>query len=146
MLEAGTSTVVYEAATALTALTSNPVAVVSSIQCTKNLLQAPLLIRPCYQNAAATRLLQICNKEADNNVNPGPCGHHDSFAKLSQVKLIVLDKVETLRRQHGLQDSLTMEVLRILASPDLDVRKKALGIALELVRTARSPAFPRGAS
>jgi hypothetical protein len=41
LLEAGTSTVVYEAATALTALTSNPVAVVSSIQCTKNLLQAP---------------------------------------------------------------------------------------------------------
>ena len=40
LLEAGTSTVVYEAATALTALTSNPVAVVSSIQCTKNLLQA----------------------------------------------------------------------------------------------------------
>jgi hypothetical protein len=68
-----------------------------------------------------------------------------AFAKLPQVKLIVLDKVETLRRQHGLQDSLTMEVLRILASPDLDVRKKALGIALELVRTARSPAFPRGA-
>jgi hypothetical protein len=40
LLEAGTSTVVYEAATALTALTSNPVAVVSSIQYTKNLLQA----------------------------------------------------------------------------------------------------------
>ena len=105
-----------------------------------------LLIRLCCQNAAATRLLQICNKEADNNVNPGPWGHHDSFAKLSQVKLIVLDKVETLRRQHGLQDSLTMEVLRILASPDLDVRKKALGIALELVRMVHSPAFPRGAS
>jgi vesicle coat complex subunit len=69
-----------------------------------------------------------------------------AFAELPQVKLIVLDKVETLRRQHGLQDSLTMEVLRILASPDLDVRKKALGIALELVRTARSPVFPRGTS
>ena len=94
-----------------------------------------------------------CNEVASNLQQGGgqqrksrPCGHHDSFAELSQVKLIVLDKVETLRRQHGLQDSLTMEVLRILASPDLDVRKKALGIALELVRTARSPAFPRGAS
>ena len=94
LLEAGTSTVVYEAATALTALTSNPVAV----------------------KAAATKLIELCNKEADNN-----------------VKLIVLDKVETLRRQHGLHDSLTMEVLRVLTSPDLDVRKKALGIALELV-------------
>lgn len=69
-----------------------------------------------------------------------------AFAELPQVKLIVLDKVETLRRQHGLQDSLTMEVLRILASPDLDVRKKALGIALELVRTAHFLAFPRGTS
>jgi vesicle coat complex subunit len=69
-----------------------------------------------------------------------------AFAELPQVKLIVLDKVETLRRQHGLQDSLTMEVLRILASPDLDVRKKALGIALELVRTARFLAFPRDTS
>ena len=95
LLEAGTSTVAYEAATALTALTSNPVAV----------------------KAAATKLLEICIKEADNN-----------------VKLIVLDKVETLRQHEGvLDDSLTMEVLRVLASPDLDVRKKALGIALELV-------------
>ena len=94
LLEAGTSTVAYEAATALTALTSNPVAV----------------------KAAATKLIELCAKEADNN-----------------VKLIVLDKVETLRQQHGLDDSLTMEVLRVLTSPDLDVRKKALGIALELV-------------
>lgn len=94
LLEAGTSTVAYEAATALTALTSNPVAV----------------------KAAATKLIELCVKEADNN-----------------VKLIVLDKVETLRQQHGLDDSLTMEVLRVLTSPDLDVRKKALGIALELV-------------
>jgi coatomer subunit beta len=94
LLEAGTSTVAYEAATALTALTNNPVAV----------------------KAAATKLIELCVKEADNN-----------------VKLIVLDKVETLRQQHGLDDSLTMEVLRVLTSPDLDVRKKALGIALELV-------------
>ena len=74
LLEAGTSTVVYEAATALTALTSNPVAVVSSIQCPTNLLQAPCWFCPCCQNAAATRLLQICNKEADNNVNSSSCG------------------------------------------------------------------------
>src|SRR2546423_4836595 len=85
LLEAGTSTVVYEAATALTALTNNPVAV----------------------KAAAEKLLQLCIKEADNN-----------------VKLIVLDKVDHLRRVHEgvLGDSLTLEVPRVLASPDPDVR------------------------
>ena len=33
----------------------------------------------------------------------------------------------------GWTDDLTMEVLRVLSSPDLDVRRKALGIALEMV-------------
>lgn len=30
-------------------------------------------------------------------------------------------------------DDLTMEILRVLSSPDIDVRRKALGIALEMV-------------
>jgi coatomer subunit beta len=95
LLEANTSTVVYEAATSLTSLTSNPVAV----------------------KAAAGKLIELCIKEADNN-----------------VKLIVLDRVDQLRRRNeGVLDDLTMEVLRVLSSPDLDVRKKALGIALEMV-------------
>lgn len=95
LLEANTSTVVYEAATSLTSLTSNPVAV----------------------KAAAAKLIELSIKEADNN-----------------VKLIVLDRVDQLRRRNeGVLDDLTMEVLRVLSSPDLDVRKKALGIALEMV-------------
>jgi coatomer subunit beta len=95
LLEANTSTVVYEAATSLTSLTSNPVAV----------------------KAAAGKLIELSIKEADNN-----------------VKLIVLDRVDQLRRRNeGVLDDLTMEVLRVLSSPDLDVRKKALGIALEMV-------------
>ena len=95
LLEANTSTVTYEAATSLTSLTSNPVAV----------------------KAAATKLIELSIKEADNN-----------------VKLIVLDRVDQLRRRNeGVLDDLTMEILRVLSSPDLDVRKKALGIALEMV-------------
>lgn len=50
------------------------------------------------------------------------------------MKLIVLDKVDQLRRRsEGVLDDLTMEILRVLSSPDLDVRKKALSIAMEMV-------------
>lgn len=95
LLEAGASTVVYEAATSLTALTSNPVAV----------------------KAAAGKLIELSIKESDNN-----------------VKLIVLDRVDQLRiRNEGVLDDLVMEILRVLSSPDLDVRKKALGLALQML-------------
>ncbi|KAI9751801.1 MAG: hypothetical protein M4579_005887 [Chaenotheca gracillima] len=95
LLEAGASTVVYEAASSLTALTSNPVAV----------------------KAAASKFIELSIKESDNN-----------------VKLIVLDRVDQLRqRSEGVLDDLTMEILRVLSSPDIDVRRKALGIALEMV-------------
>lgn len=95
LLDATATTVVYEAASSLTSLTSNPVAV----------------------KAAATRFIELCIKEADNN-----------------VKLIVLDRVDQLRKRNpGVLDDLTMEILRVLSSPDLDVRKKALELALEMI-------------
>ncbi|KAI0871691.1 Coatomer, beta subunit [Hypoxylon argillaceum] len=95
LLEANTSTVVYEAASSLTTLTSNPVAV----------------------KAAAAKFIELSIKEADNN-----------------VKLIVLDRVDQLRqRNEGVLEDLIMEILRVLSSPDIDVRRKALGIALEMV-------------
>ncbi|KAI1767799.1 Coatomer, beta subunit [Hypoxylon sp. FL1150] len=95
LLEAGASTVVYEAASSLTALTSNPVAV----------------------KAAAAKFIELSIKEADNN-----------------VKLIVLDRVDQLRQKNeGVLDDLVMEILRALSSPDIDVRRKALSIALEMV-------------
>ncbi|KFA63937.1 hypothetical protein S40285_03775 [Stachybotrys chlorohalonatus IBT 40285] len=95
LLEAGASTVVYEAASSLTALTNNPVAV----------------------KAAAAKFIELSIKEADNN-----------------VKLIVLDRVDQLRKKHeGVLDDLIMEILRVLSSPDIDVRKKALDIAMEMV-------------
>lgn len=95
LLEASTSTVVYEAASSLTALTSNPVAV----------------------KAAAAKFIELSIKEADNN-----------------VKLIVLDRVDQLRKKNdAVLDDLIMEILRVLTSPDIDVRRKALDIALEMV-------------
>jgi coatomer subunit beta len=95
LLEANTATVTYEAASSLTALTSNPVAV----------------------KAAASKFIELSIKEPDNN-----------------VKLIVLDRVDQLRaKNEGVLDDLIMEILRVLSSPDLDVRKKALSIALDMV-------------
>lgn len=95
LLESTASTVVYEAASSLTALTANPVAV----------------------KAAAAKFIELSIKEADNN-----------------VKLIVLDRVDQLRQKNeGILDDLIMEILRVLSSPDIDVRRKALSIALEMV-------------
>ena len=95
LLEARDSTVVYEAASSLTALTNNPVAV----------------------KAAASKFIELSVKESDNN-----------------VKLIVLEKVNQLRKSNeGILDDLTMEILRVLSSPDLDVRRKALELALDMV-------------
>ncbi|EGP91602.1 unnamed protein product [Zymoseptoria tritici ST99CH_1A5] len=95
LLEAKDSTVVYEAASSLVALTSNPVAV----------------------KAAASKFIELSIKESDNN-----------------VKLIVLEKVNSLRKANeGILDDLTMEILRVLSSPDLDVRRKALELAMDMV-------------
>ncbi|OQO04948.1 hypothetical protein B0A48_07966 [Cryoendolithus antarcticus] len=95
LLEAKESTVVYEAASSLTALTTNPVAV----------------------KAAAAKFIELAIKESDNN-----------------VKLIVLEKVNQLRKTNmGILDDLTMEILRVLSSPDLDVRRKSLELAMDMV-------------
>jgi coatomer subunit beta len=95
LLESQVSTVIYEAAHALTTLTSNPVAV----------------------KAAAGKFVELAIKEPDNN-----------------VKLIVLERVNQLRyKNEGVIDDLTMEVLRVLSSTDLDVRKKALNIAMDMI-------------
>ena len=67
--------------------------------------------------AAAAKFIELSIKEADNN-----------------VKLIVLDRVDNLRRKNeGVLDDLIMEILRVLSSPDIDVRRKALGIAMNMV-------------
>ncbi len=67
--------------------------------------------------ATASALIELVATESDNN-----------------VKLIVLDRLDTLRKRHDhVIDPLVMDVLRVLSSTDLDVRRKALAIALEMV-------------
>ena len=50
------------------------------------------------------------------------------------MKLIVLDRLEALRQKHEhVIDSLVMDILRVLSSPDLEVRRKAINISLAMV-------------
>eukprot|EP01137_Pigoraptor_chileana_P025983 Opistho-2@96307 len=74
---------------------------------------------PTAVKAAAATYIDLIVKESDNN-----------------VKLIVLDRLADLKRvaahEKVLQD-VVMDVMRVLAAPDLDVRKKTLALVLELV-------------
>lgn len=47
----------------------------------------------------------------------------------------MLDRVETLRARHdgGILDDLVMDILRVLSATDMEVKRKCLAIALELV-------------
>ncbi|ANB12107.1 Sec26p [Sugiyamaella lignohabitans] len=95
ILESSSNTVVYDAANALTSLTSNASAI----------------------KTAASKFIDLAVKESDNN-----------------IKLIVLSIVDKLRiKNPGVLNDLTMDILLVLSSPDLDVRRKALELALSMV-------------
>lgn len=74
---------------------------------------------PTAIKAAASCYIKLIEKESDNN-----------------VKLIVLDRLIALKEhpshERVLQD-LVMDILCVLSSPDLEVRKKTLNLAMELV-------------
>lgn len=72
---------------------------------------------PTAVRAAASAYTQLLATQSDNN-----------------IKLILLDRLGDLRKLHPkvMQESL-MDVLRSLQSPSLDIRAKALDIALKLV-------------
>ncbi|KAH9929686.1 coatomer protein [Fomitopsis serialis] len=71
---------------------------------------------PAAVKAAASCYVQLVQKESDNN-----------------AKLIVLDRLETLRSRHGhVLDPLVMDILQILSSADLEVRRKAISIVLSM--------------
>ncbi|KAG1837844.1 armadillo-type protein [Suillus subalutaceus] len=66
--------------------------------------------------AAASCFVNLVIKESDNN-----------------VKLIVLDHLDTLRSKHGhILDGLTMDILQVLSSADMEVRRKAMSIVLSM--------------
>ncbi|CAD5210309.1 unnamed protein product [Bursaphelenchus okinawaensis] len=103
------------------------------IRCVYNLLQSQstavkyesaatlvtLSSMPSAIKAAASVYIELIVKEADNN-----------------VKLIVLDRLielhENIPNEKVLQD-LVIDVLRVLSATDLEVRKKILQLALDLV-------------
>ncbi|MFQ6638626.1 hypothetical protein Gotur_016558, partial [Gossypium turneri] len=77
-----------------------------------SLSSAPTAIR-----AAANTYCQLLLSQSDNN-----------------VKLIVLDRLNELKSSHrDIMVDLIMDVLRALSSPNLDIRRKTLDIALELI-------------
>lgn len=48
--------------------------------------------------------------------------------------MIILDRLDEIRKRHNKElRTLLMDILRALASPDMDIRKKTLDIALDLV-------------
>lgn len=69
--------------------------------------------------SAASCYIELIVKESDNN-----------------VKLIVLDRLIALKDNPAHEKvlrELVMDILRVLSSPDLEVRKKTLQLVLDLV-------------
>lgn len=74
---------------------------------------------PTAIKAAASCYIELVVKESDNN-----------------VKLIVLDRLIALKEvpaHEKVLQELVMDIMRVLSAPDLEVRKKTLNIALDLV-------------
>ncbi|KAI0783336.1 coatomer protein [Abortiporus biennis] len=71
---------------------------------------------PAAVKAAAACYINLVAKESDNN-----------------AKIIVLDRLDALRSRHGhVLDSMIMDILQLISSADLEVRRKALSIVLSL--------------
>ncbi|EGW34231.1 uncharacterized protein SPAPADRAFT_135572 [Spathaspora passalidarum NRRL Y-27907] len=64
-----------------------------------------------------TKFVELATKESDNN-----------------VKIITLERINELHKKHpGVLQELSLEILRVLSSQDLDVRKKALDVTLKFI-------------
>lgn len=67
--------------------------------------------------SAASCYIDLAVKESDNS-----------------VKLIVLERLDELRKQSDrLLEDIAMDILRVMTSPDLQVRQKALKLVLDLI-------------
>ncbi|CAI5755834.1 unnamed protein product [Candida verbasci] len=68
---------------------------------------------------AGNKFVELATKEADNN-----------------VKIITLERINDLHKQYpGILHDLSLEILRVLSSQDLDVKKKALDVTLQFMTT-----------
>ncbi|KAJ1678927.1 coatomer subunit beta, partial [Spiromyces aspiralis] len=73
--------------------------------------------KPAAVKEAAACYIDLVNLESDNN-----------------IKLIVLESLDQLRlKNKGVLDDLVMDLLRLLSSPDIEVRRKCLHIVMNLV-------------
>ncbi|KAI9339975.1 adaptin N terminal region-domain-containing protein [Obelidium mucronatum] len=100
------------------------------IQCVFSLLQSSA---PAVKYEAANTLMFLTSHSAA--VKAAATCYIELIVKVSDnnVKLIVLDRLTELREKHDrILDDLVMDILRVLNSPDIDVRKKCLGIAMEM--------------
>ncbi|XP_062128234.1 coatomer subunit beta [Drosophila sulfurigaster albostrigata] len=78
-----------------------------------------LSLAPTAIKAAAGCYIELIVKESDNN-----------------VKLIVLDRLIAMKENEHMEkvmQDLVMDVLRVLAAPDIEVRRKTLALAMDLV-------------
>lgn len=95
LLGTNNTSVIYECANTLVALSSAPTAI----------------------KAAANCYCQLLVSQSDNN-----------------VKLIVLDRIAELKDAHRyVMQEMVMDILRAVSTPNVDIRKKALDIVLDLV-------------
>ena len=77
-----------------------------------SLSTAPTAVRACAQTYAT-----LLNSSSDNN-----------------IKLIVLDRLSELKKHHGkVVQEILMDILRALNSPNIDICKKTLALAIDLV-------------
>ena len=79
-----------------------------------SLSNAPTAVR-----GAVSGYCQLLSKESDNN-----------------IRLVILGRLSSLkRRNEKILQEMLMDILRTLASPNIDIRRKTLELALELVST-----------
>lgn len=72
---------------------------------------------PAAVKAAAAAYIKILNKESDNN-----------------VKLIILERLSAMKKRYvRVLRELIMDILRVLVTPALEVRRRALDVAMDLV-------------
>eukprot|EP01116_Phalansterium_solitarium_P017107 TRINITY_DN4132_c0_g1_i2.p1 TRINITY_DN4132_c0_g1~~TRINITY_DN4132_c0_g1_i2.p1 ORF type:complete len:946 (+),score=352.53 TRINITY_DN4132_c0_g1_i2:57-2894(+) len=72
---------------------------------------------PAAIRGAASAFIDLLVKESDNN-----------------VKMVVLDRLMSIKQRHSkVLQELLMDILRALNSPNMDIRRKTLDIALDLV-------------
>ncbi|PRP88152.1 hypothetical protein PROFUN_03975 [Planoprotostelium fungivorum] len=74
---------------------------------------------PTAVKAATSTYIDLLVKEQESDNN---------------VKMIVLDRLLTIKQRHPkIMEELLMDILRALASPNMDIRKKTVDIALDLI-------------